>query len=71
MHLIYEDTGRIVKIGDTLTTREGEKYVLRHIQTPHKPSSTGRVYVSRFHSVEQAGYFPVVFNLVWEGRDDQ
>jgi hypothetical protein len=52
--------GTPVCIGETLTTHRDETYVITGGRPPHKPSSTGRVWV------EGGGeYFPSVFDLRW------
>jgi hypothetical protein len=72
MKLIHQATGVEVKVGDTLTYRDGATTVLRYIQKPHKPASTGRVYVSQSSAIDAGqGYFPSVFDLVWVEREDQ
>jgi len=71
MQLIHEKTRLPVKVGDTVTSFRGEETVIRWIEEPHKPASTGRVYVSKESTDMQAAYFPSVFGLVWEGRSDR
>lgn len=52
--------GTPVCIGDKLTTHRGETYTITGGRPPHKPSSTGRVWV------EGGGeFFPTVFDLTW------
>jgi hypothetical protein len=52
--------GTPVCVGETLTTHRDETYVITGGRPPHKPSSTGRVWV------EGGGeYFPSVFNIKW------
>lgn len=46
MKLINTETGLEVKVGDEVTTFRGEKFILDSIVEPHKPSSTGKVYVT-------------------------
>ena len=45
MQLVYELTHKPVQIGDVVKTFRGDSVVVRGIVEPHKPSSTGRVYV--------------------------
>jgi len=52
--------GTPVCVGETLTTHRDETYVIEGGRPPHKPSSTGRVWV------EGGGeFFPTVFNIKW------
>jgi hypothetical protein len=43
--LINEKTGQEIKTGDNVTCFRGTEYKLVSFTEPHKPSSTGRVYV--------------------------
>jgi hypothetical protein len=43
--LINEKTGSEIQVGDKLLCFRGEEYILQGFKEPHKPSSTGRVYV--------------------------
>jgi hypothetical protein len=54
--LINETTGQEVKEGDTVTTFRGEKGILQSFREPHKPSSTGKVYV-KFEGAEWSREF--------------
>lgn len=52
--------GTPVCIGETLSTGGGDRYIITGGRPPHKPASTGRVWV------EGGGeYFPTVFDLRW------
>ena len=58
--------GNDVKHGQTIWNQGGEAYELISIQEPHKPSSTGRVYVQAKDKAEgMREFFPGVFNLTW------
>jgi hypothetical protein len=85
MQLVYEGTNQPVMIGDVVKTFRDELVVVQSITPPHKPSSTGRVFVkpisedivNAFGSVLYdppcAGreYFPSVIGAVWVERTDQ
>ena len=58
--------GRLAELGDTLTSSSGESYVLSGASSPHKPSSTGRVYVRREDDGMGREFFPSVFGLAWK-----
>ena len=72
MQLVYELTHEPVRIGDVVKTFRGDSVVVAGIVEPHKPSSTGRVYVKP-HDGTGCGqeFFPSVINAVWVGRTDQ
>ena len=56
--------GPSVKQGDTLVDFRGDIATLLGGTPPHKPSSTGRVYV-QLPSGSRQEFFPSVFNLKW------
>lgn len=56
--------GPSVKQGDTLVDFRGDIATLLGGTPPHKPSSTGRVYVRDVNGNCQE-FFPSVFNLKW------
>jgi hypothetical protein len=62
--LEHED-GTPVVIGETLSTGRGDRYVITGGRAPHKPSSTGRVFVEG-----GSEFFPNVFDLKWVEHDD-
>ena len=67
--LIDSATGKTLKVGDTLTDFRGEKSVLTGMTPPHKPSSTGRVFVAEDWGdgkKHEGSYFPGVFNAEWK-----
>lgn len=67
MILINITTGEPVSVGDTVTDFRGEEAILTGGTPPHKPSSTGRVFVrSASAEVGWSGeYYPSVYNLKW------
>ena len=57
--------GTAVPLGATLKSRDGEEFVVKGWRRPHKPSSTGRVFVvskDRPDDFERQ-FFPSVFDL--------
>jgi hypothetical protein len=71
MKLIYETTGKPVEIGDAVNIRgESCPLIVAHIQEPHKPASTGRVYVTATGGGGWREYFPSVIGARWIGRTD-
>jgi hypothetical protein len=71
MRLIYEKTGQDVRAGDLVTTRDGEEFRLDFYREPHKPSSTGRVYITPTAGGGQLELFPSVIGAKWIEREDQ
>lgn len=70
MKLVYESSGLEVKIGDSVTLRNGLNVKVLSVEKPHKPSSTGRVYVDgEFNG--SPGYYPSVIGAKWIEREDQ
>ena len=71
MKLVYEHNGQAVKEGDITKTFRGEPVVVTDFREPHKPSSTGRVWVKFLDSEtdEPVGYsrefFPGVIGAKW------
>ncbi len=47
-------------------TNNGEPGILKSWRAPHKPSSTGRVYVDLENSKFQREFFPSVINGKWK-----
>ena len=63
---LVDKDGNDVKIGATLTSGQGDKYVLFGWRKPHKISSTGRVFVKPEgfdDSTFEQQFFPTVFGL--------
>jgi hypothetical protein len=56
-----------IGVGRVVTSFRGEKYVVSGGAAPHKPRSSGRVYVRPFgsDSPEEIEFFPAVVDLVW------
>ena len=71
MKLVYSCNKEPVMIGDVVHIRN-EAFSVWMITEPHKPSSTGRVYVKPYDGTGCGQeYFPSVINAVWIGRTDQ
>jgi len=62
---------QIRRVGDILRTADGEEWMLIGGRPPHKPSSTGRVFVEYMPEPHEEGgtgtreFFPGVFDLKW------
>lgn len=64
MRLIYANSNREVAIGDRVLTFRGEECIVQGYAKPHKPSSTGFVYVvNKQGKVDQ--FYPSVIGAVW------
>ena len=59
--LVRTDNKQPVRMGETVQDFRGESYTISGGRAPHKPASTGRVWVQE---VSQE-YFPAVFGLEW------
>jgi hypothetical protein len=70
MRLVYEKTNKEVRVGDTVTLRDGEEVMIGRIEKPHKPSSTGKVYVT-FNNASTQSYYPSVVGAKWIDREDR
>lgn len=57
--LINEKTEQPVAIGEKIVSFRGLEAILLGGSPPHKPSSSGKVWV------ENAEYYPSVFGLKW------
>jgi hypothetical protein len=68
MKLIYCATNQEVKVGDL--TNFG---TITDIVKPHKPASTGRVYITFDPDKPESTreYFPGVIDAVWIEREDR
>lgn len=71
MRLIYTDTGAPVSLGDQVQTFRGERATLLMITEPHKPASTGRVYIQFEDSKASREFFPSVIGAEWIERGDR
>ena len=71
MKLVFSNNKtKEVKIGDAVQNNDGEQVVVEHIVKPHKPSSTGRVYVRGPREEHGHEFFPGVFGMEWIERED-
>jgi hypothetical protein len=44
MKCINKTTGEEVKVGDKVTSFRGKDYTVKRLESPHKPSASGRIY---------------------------
>lgn len=71
MKLVNTLSGDEVKVGHRVHMHNGGIVEITDIVKPHKPSSTGRVYVKDLEEGWTASYFPSVVGAKWIERDDQ
>ena len=71
MKLVYTDTGAPVKLGDQVQTFRGERAIVLGIAEPHKPASTGRVFIQFEDSKASREFFPSVIGADWIERGDR
>ena len=79
MELVYKATHLPVEIGDICALRDDIKVEVVGVQFPHKPSSTGRVFVMPIAEPHEEhgyrtgtlSYFPGVIGAEWINREDQ
>lgn len=65
MKLIYTETGAPVQVGDEVMVN-GIAAKIESYPRPHKPDSSGRVYLSN-----GANYYVSVIGAEWVERDDR
>ena len=64
--LVNANNERVVE-KELVTTKSGERWIVEGGVPPHKPSSTGRVWVSLLSNPKHnRDFFPTVFNLKWQ-----
>jgi len=66
--LVSKETGEEVELGAKLISFRNEEYKYIGGNPPHKPSSSGSVFVEKGDS--GWSYYPNVFGLKWEERDE-
>jgi hypothetical protein len=72
MRLIYTASQVNVMVGDTCYLRDGQEVTVQSFAKPHKPSSSGKVYVATVGSpVYKAEYFVGVIGAEWIEREDR
>lgn len=66
MFVLVREGGEAVELGEIILTFRDEERKLVGADAPHKPSSTGKVYVTNPDGTSTSQYFPSVFGLVWK-----
>lgn len=62
MQLINSKTGAKINEGDTVTTTDGKQGILKTARYPHKPSSSGKVFVKFSDTDFCREFFPSVID---------
>jgi hypothetical protein len=63
MNLIHSKSKEVVKIGDTVFSFIGQKYVVVGMSKPNDDGADGRIYVK--NDRHQCGFFPSVVDCEW------
>jgi hypothetical protein len=71
MRLIYTKTGQEVRMGDTVHV-DNTPYFVWMFQVPHKPSSSGKVFLRSMDEMHRGTeYYVGVIGAEWIEREDQ
>jgi hypothetical protein len=62
MILIHKDSGRPILKDEILFDKDGEPWIVTGWREPHKPSSTGRIFVDHAAHGDHREFFPQVFD---------
>jgi hypothetical protein len=66
---LKDNSGKSLSKGDLVVCFRGERYVLTGGKAPHKPSSQGKVWVTKLPAPKDAPmtheFYPAVFDLKW------
>jgi hypothetical protein len=71
MQLVYKNTQKPVKVGDTVTLFRGGKATVTFFRKPHKPSSEGKVSIKPVKASHEEEYFVSVIRAEWINREDR
>jgi hypothetical protein len=63
--LVNVKTGQPVKVGDDANLRDEPGFVISGGRAPHKPGSTGRVWVQDKRNGSEREFFPGVVDAQW------
>jgi len=63
--LVHESTGKDVYPSELVLSFRGDKYIVKGGNAPHKPSSSGRVWVTDITNTHHSDFFPSVCGLEW------
>ena len=63
--LVYVKGGKPVPMDDIVTLRDGQRVKITGGRAPHKPGSTGRVWVQDLANGAETEFFPGVVDAQW------
>mgnify|MGYP001169385359 FL=1 len=63
--LVHQLTEKDVWQNELVQDRDGQNYVVKGGMPPHKPSSSGRIWVADITNTHNREYFPSVCGLKW------
>jgi|TARA_R110001599_G_scaffold41104_1_gene124583 hypothetical protein len=69
--LVHKETGTGVTEKEIVVSKDDVFWIVQGGTPPHKPSSTGRVWVATSGGEWNREFFPTVFNLEWMEMDGQ
>jgi hypothetical protein len=69
--LVHKETGTGVTEKEIVMSKDDVSWIVQGGTPPHKPSSTGRVWVAKNGGEWNREFFPTVFNLEWMEMDGQ
>ena len=69
MKLVYKDGGKEVQVGDVVVLKDGTTALVDSFQKPHKPASSGSVYVKIQDNIQS--YYVAVIGAEWIEREDR
>jgi hypothetical protein len=72
MRLVYEASGKEVQVGDTVHL-DGNAYTVWHFAKPHKPASSGKVFIRPISNENgfSSEYYVGVIGAKWIEREDR
>ena len=72
MRLVYEASGKEVKMGDVVHLKDGA-YTVAHFDEPHKPASSGKVFIRPISNERgfSSEYYVSVIGAKWIEREDR
>jgi len=65
------ESGKRVEIGDVVNMRDGDTATVTGGSAPHKPGSTGRIYVRMSGVSTEMPFFPSVCGARWVPENDK
>ena len=70
MKLVYKESGKEVQVGDVVILKDGTTALIDSFSKPHKPASSGLVYITT-DTESQVSYYVGVIDAEWIEREDR